>query len=170
MIQRQFKASSNPPSRAEISRSKIFVKALLTRSPTLEADGDQATTDYLVCCMKSPESIPLDGEVEDDRYPEALPGDPQPGARFRLLKTCLDSVARLASFAREVSGSFVVDNGHRHDPAVKSLCSSPGYGILTIYSSTIKTGISEARNRGAGLATTEYIGFIDDDAICPHPG
>jgi GT2 family glycosyltransferase len=52
---------------------------------------------------------------------------------------------------------------------VKSLCNSPGYGLFAIhYVHQPKPGISEARNRGAGLATTEYVGFIDDDAILPR--
>jgi GT2 family glycosyltransferase len=87
--------------------------------------------------------------------------------RSRLLKSCLDSISRQAGLPKGFR-VFVVDNSARADPAVKSLCSSPGYSGLAIhYVHHPKPGISEARNRGAGLATTEYIGFIDDDAVLP---
>ena len=88
--------------------------------------------------------------------------------RSRLLKSCLDSISGQAGIPKGFR-VFVVDNGAHADPAIKSLCYSPGYGILAIhYVHHPKPGISEARNRGAGLATTDYIGFIDDDAVLPR--
>jgi GT2 family glycosyltransferase len=64
--------------------------------------------------------------------------------------------------------AIVVDNSKVPDPQVKLICSLPKYSPMTIqYIHQPEPGASNARNLGAAITDSPWIGFIDDDMILP---
>ena len=83
--------------------------------------------------------------------------------RPRYVRDCLDGLRR-QTVADDRFGVLIVDSGSP-EPArseVRDLASRhPGARLIRVD----EPGVSAARNAGAAAATTDYIAYIDDDAI-----
>ena len=82
--------------------------------------------------------------------------------RERFLAKCLDSLLR-QTFAKERYEILVVDNGSTDRTAEIVRGYEAEHGIRYIHEPVI--GLSRARNTAWRNAKTDYLGYIDDDAV-----
>ena len=88
--------------------------------------------------------------------------------RCGQLEKCLDSIAASSGLPNEFQ-VVVVDNGAEPDLDSANLCRSEKYAGLTLQSFYQPVaGTSAARNFGAVHTDSEWLGFVDDDAILPE--
>lgn len=87
--------------------------------------------------------------------------------RSRELATCLTQLVKQAKQARETVEVMVVDNASTDDTAatVSAMSEDLAFPIKYVYES--KIGLCTARNTARREANSDYIAYIDDDAV-PH--
>ncbi len=87
--------------------------------------------------------------------------------RQKLLKECLDALSSDLACGHQKCSVVVIDTSD--DPGNQSANMSlvSAYGNPFYYSREAG-GLSRARNRGAAIATTKYIGYLDDDSVVPR--
>jgi len=83
--------------------------------------------------------------------------------RFDLLAGAVQSLVEQSALPDSYE-VIVVDNDHQPNPEVQEIVSKAISKISIKYLHESKLGLSHARNAGGKLATSDYIGYMDDDA------
>ncbi|MCP4270019.1 MAG: glycosyltransferase family 2 protein [Candidatus Brocadiaceae bacterium] len=83
--------------------------------------------------------------------------------RFDLLVGAVQSLV-VQSSSPATFEVIVVDNDHKPNPEVQKIVSNVSSKIQIRYLHESKLGLSHARNAGGKIATSDYIGYMDDDA------
>jgi len=83
--------------------------------------------------------------------------------RFDLLAGAVQSLVNQTA-SPDSYEVIVVDNDHQPNLEVQEIVSNARPKIFIKYLNESKLGLSHARNAGGKLATSDYIGYMDDDA------
>jgi glycosyltransferase involved in cell wall biosynthesis len=83
--------------------------------------------------------------------------------RFDLLAGAVESLVDQTA-SPDSYEVIVVDNDDHPNPTVQEIVSNASSQILVRYLHESKLGLSHARNLGGKFASSDYIGYLDDDA------